>query len=221
VLSYFDTVLGPIITHAMRLDNSGAPIKLPLDLQKNIQKLIDSQTDEGFFVHSIKIHMTANVYFRIPSEWARGKYEMLCLSILIRSKNPELFKATLEAGVGRLKAIPDLYKAFYREKKINDEAVEKKRQELEESLALLCQDVLQAKKQAITKNDRRERTREQTRDQARDHDRDQTRDHDRDQNRDSTRDHERDQSRDHDRDQVRDLDRDKTRDLDREHERDE
>jgi hypothetical protein len=214
VLSFFDKVIGPVITDAMMLEDPIVPAKLRPDLKAQIQKFIDSQMAEGFFTHSFKSYRTANYYFQIPSEWARGKNEILCLSIITQSMKPELLKPTLEASAARIKAIPGIFKAFYLEKQANDEDVGKKREALKQSLAKTCQDVLQASKRAISTDVRKERKR----DQARDLDRDQTRDLDRDQtrdlDRDKMRDLDRDQSRDQDHDQARDLDRDKTRDID-------
>ncbi len=214
VLSYFNTIVGPIITHALRLGNSKTPANLPPDLENQIQKFIDSQLDEGFFSHSFKTYKTANYYFYIPSDWARGKREILCLSIITQSRKPELFKATLEAGVTRIKAIPGLFKAFYREKKGSDEDVEKKQQELGVFLAKFCQDVLHAKKQAIAKDIRQEQDRDRDRDEARDEKRDSGRDETRDKTRDKTRDEARDKTRDETRDETRDSARDETRDHD-------
>ena len=214
--------IGSIILHSLRFDNSKAPVKLPPDLQAQIRKLMDNLDDEGFFSHSFKTYMTANLCFKIPSVWARGNWELLCLSVITKSKKPELFKDALEAGVVRIKAIPELYKAFHGEKQVENEDFKDKQQELKEFLASLCEDLRQAKKQGIAKAGARERKRNQTRDrdrdQVRDHDRDQYHDSDRNQirdyDRDQTRDHDRDQTRDHDRDQTRDHDRDQTRDRD-------
>jgi hypothetical protein len=221
VLSYFDTIIGPVITHTLSLGDSSIPAELPLDLQLQIQKFIDSHIDDGFFFHGFKTYKTANINFQISSDWARGKKEMLCLSIITQITLPlKLFKATLEAGVTRLQAIPGLYKAFYREKQPNDEDVAKKQKELQESLAKLCQDVIHAKEQAIAIDIRSDQNRNETRDRDRDEARDETRDSDRDEARDETRDSSRDEARDETRDEGRDGTRDKTRDKSRDKTRD-
>ncbi len=181
VLSYFDTIIGPIITHVLNLGRFKTLTRLPLDLRRQIQRYLDSELDEGFFFHSFKKYQTANVYFLLRSGWARGNNEMLCLSLLIKSRRPEQFKETLEAGVARLRAIPCLFKAFYHEKKTEDEDIEKKRQDLKESLNNLCQDVLRTKNESIVQCYRSDRdaARDSDRDAARDRDRDAARDRDR------------------------------------------
>jgi len=220
ILSYFDKIMGPVITHAMLLENPSIHAKIPKDLETQIQRFIDSQAEERFFSYSFKIYTTANFYFKIPSEWARGKNEILCLTIITKSKKPELFKSTLDAGVARLKAIPDLFIAFYRENQADEENIKKKQQDLKETLAKICQDALIAKKQATVKDKLRENARDLTRDvdrdQTRDHNRDLTRDRDRDENRDQDRDENRDRDRDENRDRARDITRDEEHESDQE-----
>jgi len=210
VLSHFDSVIGPRIIRALNIDNSIAPVKLSRDIQTQLQKLMDAEVDEGFFSHSIKYFMTANFYFKIPSAWARGNWELLCLSVITQSTKPELFKDTLEAGVVRLKAIPELYKAFHGEIRAENEDFNEKQLVLKEFLVSLCEEIRQAKKQASAKENASERKRNQTRDRSRDQARDLVRD--------QTRDLDRDLNRDRDRDQARDLDRDQSRDQNRDSE---
>src|SRR4030042_64455 len=113
VLCYCDNFKGPRITNVLNLDNIGTPVKLPPKVRKEIEKLVDTQTEEGFFTYGFKTYTTANFYFEIPSDLARGKREILCLSVLTHSRKPELFKETLIRGAQRFKVIPNLYKAFH------------------------------------------------------------------------------------------------------------
>lgn len=151
-------------------------------------------------------------YFTIPSDWARGRAEILCLSIITGYKRPEVFKTTLEAAVTAIKATPYIFKAFYPDMQGSDKDVGKKREELDQHLAQLCQDVVQAKKEAIVKQKLRARSRDHARDKARDQGRDDARDQARDQDRDQVRDQARDVARDKIRDQDRDQHRDQVRD---------
>jgi len=203
--------MGPSIIHALRYDKNSAPAKLTPDQQMEIQKLMDLQVDEGFFSHGSKAFMTANFYVKIPSEIARGKQEIFCLSVITRSKKPEMFKDTLALGAARIKAIPDIYIVFHHADLVSNEELEKKQQALKEVLASLCQDLLHAKKQAIAKDSILARLRNQTRDRNRDQSRDNVRDEARDLERDQARDHDRDQARDCERDQTRDNEHDQTR----------
>src|SRR5271157_3225927 len=214
-------VIGSTILQSLRFDNSKAPIRLPSDLQEQLLKLMDNLVDEGFFSHGFKTYMTANLYFKIPSGLSRGNWELLCLSVITRSRKPELFKDTLEAGVARLKAIPEVYKAFHGEQQVGSEDFKEKQQELKEFMASLCEDLRQAKKQASAKEYARERKRNQTRDIGRDETRDIGRDETRDVGRDENRDVGRDENRDDGRDETRDDSRDDPRDKDRDDSRDE
>ncbi len=224
VLCFFDNLKGPTITHVLDLDSSSASTELPPNVHAEIVKLIDLQNTEEFFTYGFETYSTANLYIQIPSEWARGKQEILCLSILTHSGKPEFFKETLIGGAQRLKAIPNIFKAFHIERKAQDQEIDDKRQELKEFLSSFCQDVLRAREKAITKESgqkrKRNRIRDQKRDLKRDDTRDQNRDDTRDQNRDDTRDQNRDDTRDQNRDDTRDQNRDDTRDQNRDETRD-
>jgi hypothetical protein len=224
VLCYFDNLKGPTITHVLNLESTSTAGNLPPNVLTEIAKLIDTQNKEEFFTYGFEAYTTGNIYFEIPSGWARGKQEILCLSVLTQSGKPDLFKETLIGGARRLKAIPNIYKAFHIEQKAQDREVGQKRQELEEFLANFCQDVNHAREKAIAQEKERETKRNQSRDRKRDRGRDETRDQDRDEPRDSdrdeTRDLKRDEPRDSDRDETRDLKRDEPRDLKRDEPRD-
>ncbi len=203
VLCYFDNQKGPTINNALPLGSDSVPSELPPDVRKQIEKLIDTQTTEEFFTYGFETYTTANLYFEIPSEWARGKREVLCLSVITHSGKPEFFKETLIEGAQRLKAIPSICKAFHVERIDKDQEVGQKHQELDEFLAKLRKDVIRARKQAINQDREGERKRNRIRDRKRDRNRDEKRDHDRDETRDSGRDETRDSDRDekHDREQ--------------------
>ncbi len=216
VLCYFDNIKGPTIAHVLDLENTRTPANLPPNVHLEITKLIDMHTAEEFFTYGFETYTTANLYFEIPSDLARGKREILCYSILTHSRKPEVFKETLIGGAQRLRAIPNIYKAFHDEQITRDQETGQKQQELKEFLANLCQDVNRAKENATTQENKRESKRNRIRDQKRDSGRDESRDSDRDE----TRDLKRDQPRDSDRDETRDLKRDQPRDSDRDETRD-
>ncbi len=192
VLCYFDNLKGPSISHAVPLGASSDPADLPPDLGNQILKMIDTHTTESFFTYGFETYATANLYFEIPSDWARGKREILCLSVLTHSGRVELFKQTLIEGAQRFKAIPNIYKAFHPEKTAGDNEVEKKQKELEKFLANLGQDVIRVRDEGLTQVSNRERSRDETRDRARDEARDRARDETRDRARDEAHDRQRD-----------------------------
>jgi hypothetical protein len=207
VLSYFDNKIGPTISHAFNLEGISAPVKLPPNIRTEIVKLIDMQTTEEFFTYGFENYASANLYFEIHSDWARGNRELLCLSILLHFGKPELFKETLIGGAQRLKAIPNLFKAFHGKPKDPDPEIQQKQLELKELLTTLCQEINHAREKGITPGSTRENQRNRVRDQKRDRDRDEARDR----NRDEVRDRDRDEVRDRDRDAARDRQRDDAR----------
>ncbi len=73
ILTYFDSVLGPrIVLKSPQLDNFRI---------QNIPALMDLH-EEGFFIHEINGIRTANLLFELSSPTARGKKELLMLSVV-------------------------------------------------------------------------------------------------------------------------------------------
>ena len=194
ILTYFHTILGPKITHVLRLDESTKPFKLPVDLEEQVKLLFDSKIDEGFFSFGFKKYLTANYYFQIPSDWARGNQEMLSLSILTDTKKPGMYKTPLKEGAARFKATPDIYKGFYAKRRDEVEEIKKNQEEIKNILIKICQDAILIEKIEIVDQKRHIKARNNKRDKARDL--------------------ERDEKRDRDRDKARDMEWDKARDRD-------
>ncbi|MFX1443715.1 MAG: PAS domain S-box protein, partial [Promethearchaeota archaeon] len=72
--------------------------------------------DKGFFVHTFGSIISANLIFRIRSEYSPGKIERLMISIVIDNKskfNMTLSQELLERFANELKKIEEGYKAFY------------------------------------------------------------------------------------------------------------
>ena len=72
--------------------------------------------DKGFFVHTFGSIISANLIFRIRSEYGLGKIERLMISIVIDNKskfNMTLSQELLERFANELKRIDEAYKAFY------------------------------------------------------------------------------------------------------------
>ncbi len=204
LLCHFDKIKGPTVTHIVKVDKSSARFTLPPKVTEQIGKLIDTQTTENFFTYGFESYTAANLFFEIPSEWARAKRETLCMSLLIDSGKPEWFKDSMVKGAKLLKDIPDLYKAFYEEKKAVDVGVAQKQRVLASSITKIKQDVLLARRRGLYNERKRGEDRDSARDKARDRIRDEERDHVRDDARDQKRDEERDHARDDARDRKRD-----------------
>ncbi|TFF88451.1 MAG: hypothetical protein EU549_02980 [Promethearchaeota archaeon] len=110
-LSYFNTIKGPQVfcTVPEGLEKSKAQDIANL---LNISELIKQK----FFVYDISDFKTVNHYFEVSSEWARGKKEMLILSIIAIDESVELdqdIEKTLEKIVDKIKSINNAYMGFY------------------------------------------------------------------------------------------------------------
>ncbi len=108
ILSHFNPLYGPTVV--LKAPESSEDVEL-----EQIPALMDLY-DEGFFVHMFGNFKSANYIFDLPSEYARGKNEMLLISIIIdinSTVNFNLSKKLLEGFGQAIKEIPDAYKAFY------------------------------------------------------------------------------------------------------------
>ncbi|MHA1777496.1 MAG: hypothetical protein ACTSWC_12030 [Promethearchaeota archaeon] len=87
ILTYFNPIIGPDILYSV-----------PPDLEKlitekdlgQIKRLMDTASP-GFFTHAFSASLnTANYFFMIPSDWARGKQEMVMITKIIEEESPNL-----------------------------------------------------------------------------------------------------------------------------------
>ncbi len=109
LLSYFDTLIGPI-----------AFIQAPESYQdeelNKIPTLMDVYDKEFFFIQISGNIKSANLIFSIPSKYARGNQESLLISIItdVNSEiNRTLARELLETFVDEINKIDEAYKAFY------------------------------------------------------------------------------------------------------------
>lgn len=105
ILSHFDNVFGPrIFLKAPDNDDDFKHISQLMDLYK-----------EGFFYHEFNKDKSANLNFQVPSIYARGNFELLMISYLVRDGqlNPGTAKEYLMKFVDQFKQIDDVYKGFY------------------------------------------------------------------------------------------------------------
>ncbi|MBD3338689.1 MAG: PAS domain-containing protein, partial [Candidatus Lokiarchaeota archaeon] len=111
LLSYFDSIQGPrIFLKAPENIESIEEKKL-----ENIPTLMDIY-DRGFFIHISEGIKSANLIFKLKSEFARGGMEVLLISMIVDMKNEidlNLTKDLFDAFVDELQDIKDIYKAFY------------------------------------------------------------------------------------------------------------
>lgn len=111
-LSYFDTIVGPQ-TFCTIPNLPEVNIEEYTNTLLNISEYIDLK----FFVYVSSPHFkTSNIYTKIPSEWARGKLEMLLISIILVNEDFNrlfVFEEILERIMNEINKIDNAYMAFY------------------------------------------------------------------------------------------------------------
>ncbi len=111
-LNFFNTIRGPQILcyYPDSLDEEKAQQIANL---LNISELLKQK----FFVYETSPQFkTVNYYFEIPSEWARGKKEMLLISMILIDEPIEqihVFEGLLKKIATSIEKIKDAYKGFY------------------------------------------------------------------------------------------------------------
>ena len=111
-ISYFDTIMGPqtFCTVPSEADDN---IEEYTNTLLNISEYIDLK----FFVYvSSPQFKTSNIYTKIPSEWARGKLEMLLISIILVDEHFNqlfVFEEVLQKIVKSIANLKEAYMAFY------------------------------------------------------------------------------------------------------------
>jgi small GTP-binding protein len=123
ILMYFDGQRGPIAFDAI-------PNAASKDVEAALNRLFDASENEGFFEHQSKVggepFSCANYLFFMESQWARGKKEMVMLSLTVDDNlKPNIFESTLAKFATALKAIKDGYKGFYANSDKKDPGIEK------------------------------------------------------------------------------------------------
>ncbi|MHA1264071.1 MAG: hypothetical protein ACTSRS_02450 [Candidatus Helarchaeota archaeon] len=111
-LNYFNTIQGPQIFHWYPEDADENLIQSVANLL-NISELIKQK----FFIYEGADFKTVSLYFEIPSEWARGKKEMLLLSVIVPPdfsiENKEPLQELLQQIETDINQIENAYMAFY------------------------------------------------------------------------------------------------------------
>ncbi|MHA1804492.1 MAG: hypothetical protein ACTSU4_08145 [Promethearchaeota archaeon] len=112
IVIYFNRILGAEIYFTI-------PENLSDDLGEEIMDQIKSliyTEEEGFFTHNFSKNIkTANLIFKLDSKWARGRTELILISIILSEEEPDYgyYEKILNDLVVTLREYPDLYKAFY------------------------------------------------------------------------------------------------------------
>jgi len=111
-LSYFNTIQGPQIFQSFPEDADEGIVQSVANLL-NISELIKQK----FFVYEGADFKTVSLYFETPSEWARGKKEMLLLSIILPPdssiENKDPVRGILEKLEAEINQVESGYMGFY------------------------------------------------------------------------------------------------------------
>jgi len=121
VLTYFHRVKGPSIYLSFPDVNA----KLEDDIIHKLMKFFDLDINETFFEIILinKKKRILNLYFEIPSEWARGNIEMAMLSLIMDIKfNSRLTWSFLVDASHKIISTPAIFKAFYKDDDFRDDS---------------------------------------------------------------------------------------------------
>ncbi len=110
-LTFFKRKSGPLIYYYYP-ENS-----LSITEKSSLVDIMVSASNEGFFIHQSSNLSSLNYYFEIQSDWARGKKEMLMISVILNTKIAKsIGHIILPICIdfeSQLKSIKNLYKALY------------------------------------------------------------------------------------------------------------
>lgn len=116
-LLYFHRKAGPIVY------NSYPEKILSDDQSKKLCKELEIAIREGFFSRSYPDISHVSYYFEIPSDWARGKKEMLLLSFVFRKLPGKDISNALHLKlvkfVEKMQVHPEIFKGFYKPSEID------------------------------------------------------------------------------------------------------
>ncbi len=112
LLTYFNRKLGPELFLSVPEELSE---KLDPETIQKVVSLLESN-DEGFFIHNFSEEFrTANYIFKINSNYARARQEILLISIIVSEKEPNYsyYEKVLTTLVRKLTNYESVYKSFY------------------------------------------------------------------------------------------------------------
>jgi hypothetical protein len=114
ILSYFHTRIGTSVFYSF------PKTQLDKEMSERLYDILNQRKEEELFIHSFENLKIINFYFQIISDWARGKREMVMISIVIN----QLISPDIEESMSSLckrfsktmQSEEDIYTGFY----IND-----------------------------------------------------------------------------------------------------
>ena len=114
ILSYFHTRIGTSVFYSF------PKTQLDKEMSDRLYDILNQRKEEELFIHSFENLKIINFYFQIISDWARGKREMVMISIVINQLiSPEIEESMSSLCKRFSKAMQseeDIFTGFY----IND-----------------------------------------------------------------------------------------------------
>jgi hypothetical protein len=112
LLSFFHTKIGPKIFYSF------PERELERELSERLYDNLTQQKEEEFFTQSFENVKLLNHYFHVHSDWARGKREMLMLSIMFNQQiSPEIeewISILSKEFSDKMQSKEEIYKGFYK-----------------------------------------------------------------------------------------------------------
>ncbi|MHA2398666.1 MAG: hypothetical protein ACXADU_07230 [Promethearchaeota archaeon] len=112
LLSFFHTKIGPKIFYSF------PERELDRELSERLYDNLTQQKEEEFFTQSFENVKLLNHYFHVHSDWARGKREMLMLSIMFNQQiSPEIeewISILSKEFSDKMQSKEEIYKGFYK-----------------------------------------------------------------------------------------------------------
>ncbi|MFX1347030.1 MAG: hypothetical protein ACFFAI_18230, partial [Promethearchaeota archaeon] len=125
ILSYFHTRIGTSIFYSF------PETPLGKDITNRLYDIMTQQNEEEFFTHSFENLKILNFYFQIHSEWARGKREMIMLSIItnqqISAEIEESLSLLCKKFSQKMQLNEEIYTGFYNYELNKHDDVDKER----------------------------------------------------------------------------------------------
>jgi len=112
VVTFFHRTIGPLVFL------SYPEVELEEDIIKKLLRFFDLEIGEDFIeITIINQHKKViNLYFDLPSEWARGKKEEVMLSLIMKEEyNSRLIYSFLIDTVHKIRSRENVFKAFYKD----------------------------------------------------------------------------------------------------------
>jgi ADP-ribosylation factor protein 6 len=110
VLSYFHSIYGPRVLIQ-------TPKVFTDQRVERVAKLMDTIFEKGYFIHKFSDIIAANYLFQIQSPWARGRKEMVLISVIFdsdTSENITEYEIPLKEFITKFRRVPKNHQCFYK-----------------------------------------------------------------------------------------------------------